>query len=643
MKNNSLGFRLLASSFWAVFITGILCGVVSWQIVSHRVSAQAAQEATRQSETALSEIAAIDQLSRAQVESAMRLLQDLGKSRGLPELKGTATVSGKTVPDLHLGSSSQVLNFEMVDHVKALAGGTATLFAFDGTNFTRVTTNVLKPDGSRAVGTILDPRGKAYAALMQGQSFTGVVDILGSPYTTSYAPMLDSNGRMVGAWYTGYRLDSIASLGKSIRQTRILDHGFVALLKPSGAVVFQGGQLTDDALGNLRAQHDGWMLQESTYPGWGYIVLTAYPASDVFHRLLLSSSYMAIAVLLLLGLSFLMIHVLLNRQVIRPVQDLTHRLEHANLNTLLETGRQDEIGVLAESFNRFVLRLRQTLLRVQDSSEATNEKSEEIRQISHRAAESMSSQSRAAEEASGSVNALVYNINSSSRQSDEASAQTRLAADAARRGGEEAATVAKLIQGLSEDTQQSASRVSTLTERTRQIGSIVGVIEEIAAGTNLLALNASIEAARAGEHGRGFAVVAGEVRRLAERTAQATQQVASLVSGIGEETGMASQGILDACRHAGESAEAVQALRSTFERIAALVIDVERQMEQIAGSAHDQSATAESVSDNIQRMAQNARESARGAEQIVHATNELESTAHRLAELVHEFNLHEIQ
>jgi hypothetical protein len=72
------------------------------------------------------------------------------------------------------------------------------------------------------VGTVLDPKGKAFAALSQGRSFTGVVEILGSPYTTSYVPMLDIGGKLVGAWYTDYRLDSISELGKSIEDATLL-------------------------------------------------------------------------------------------------------------------------------------------------------------------------------------------------------------------------------------------------------------------------------------------------------------------------------------------------------------------------------------------------------------------------------------
>jgi methyl-accepting chemotaxis protein len=634
--------RLITSSLLVVAITGLLFGVVAWNLVSSQVHRQAAQEAARQSDEAIGQLTNIDQLTRAQVESAMRTLEDQSRLKGAPSLRGAASVAGKTLPNLHLGNESQVLNFSMVDHVKELSGGTATLFVWDGSNFTRVSTNVLKPDGSRAVGTALDPHGKAYAALAQGRPFNGVVEILGAPYTTSYVPMLDGAGRLAGAWYTGFRLDSIATLGKSIAGASILDHGFVALLKPSGDAIFHGQKVSDSELEKLRKSSDGWVMQEQSYPAWGYTVLAAYPESDVTHRLLKSFGMMTAGMLILVGLIVLMQFFLLERQVMAPVRSLTGRLNNADLNTLLEPERNDEIGDLATGFNQFVLKLRQLLLEVRDGSTATTAKSGEIRGISHSAVTRMAEQRHSAQEAAEAVTQLSQNIADTSSHTDDASEHARAADEAARQGGEQVSTAVQMIEGLSQDTQLSASRVATLTERTKQIGSIVGVIEEIAAGTNLLALNASIEAARAGEHGRGFAVVAGEVRRLAERTAQATQQVSSLISGIEEETGLASSGILKACEDAARSAEAVSGLSSTFGNIASLIAEVEQRMTQIAQAARQETAAAHAVSETMHAVAGSANDSVTGAEQVVAATEDLQQTADSLQGLVQQFQLREI-
>jgi methyl-accepting chemotaxis protein len=178
-----------------------------------------------------------------------------------------------------------------------------------------------------------------------------------------------------------------------------------------------------------------------------------------------------------------------------------------------------------------------------------------------------------------------------------------------------------------------------LSESARQIGSIVGVIDEIAAGTNLLALNASIEAARAGEHGRGFAVVAGEVRRLAERTAQATKQVSALVGGIASATEETANGINSACLHAAQGAETVASLNKTFDRIVEMVVEVDGRVEKISEAADHEASAATAVSDTMYQVASSARESASGAERVVAASGELLGTARSLEGMVEQFQL----
>lgn len=642
MLDRSLAMRLTLSMLEAAGVLALVFGTVAWMVVAGRTRAAAEREAALQSDNLLRRIASIDELTSQQVQSGMRVLQAEGSRPGAPALRGTAEVAGKSVPALYLGSEPQTANFAVVDRVKALAGGTATLFVWDGANFTRVSTNVMKPNGQRAVGTTLDPAGKAFAALAAGREFRGVVDILGVPYTTDYKPITGSDGKLIGAWYTGYRLDSISSLGEALRDARVLDHGFVALLKPSGAVVGQSRTVTPETVARVRSHDSSWMVSEFTYPGWNYVVLTAYPKSDVTRRFLSAFFLMGAATGMLVALLAALQFVLIRRQALGPVLRLAQRMRQADLNTLLEVERMDEIGTLGESFNQFVLRLRQTLLQVRDGSIASTAKSGEIRSISTDTVSHMTRQSERAQEVSAAVTTLSANIESTANHTGEASERARAAAEAARQGRELVAHTTGKMEQLTTQTQASAGRISTLTSRAQKIGSIVGVIEEIAAGTNLLALNASIEAARAGEHGRGFAVVAGEVRRLAERTASATQQVSELVRGIEEETGLVAADIENACARANEGAEAVFSLSSRFDEIARLASEVDREMGRLAESAMAEAASANQVSLTMHDVAQSAQDSAHGAQQVVAASGELEQIASALEGAVHLFQIVEI-
>jgi methyl-accepting chemotaxis protein len=643
MKQTSLGTRLAVYTLLVVAIACALCVAFALRIATNWIGETATRAASAQSTQTLDRLETIDQLARAQVESAMRVLLDQSQSQGASSLHGTTLVAGKPVPDLHLGNESQALNYTMVDHVKELAGGTATLFAWDGANFIRVTTNVLKPDGSRAIGTVLDPKGKAFAALTQGQPFEGVVDILGAPYITRYVPMRDGEGKLAGAWYTGYRLDSIAALGKDIEAATLLDHGFMALLRPSGAALYHGRQVSEAQLEKLRHNPDGWALHEETFPSWGYTVLAAYPKADVLRLEVKILSLPGAGTVLMVCIIIVTQLILLKRHVLRPVVELTGHLATANLNTLLDERRTDEIGALAASFNQYVLRLRQALLEVRDGSSATTSKSDQIQHISQDVVARMVQQSRWSGDAAEAVVQLSRDIASISEHAGDASQQARAAAIAAREGGELVISAVQHIDALSKDTKQSVARITTLNEHAKHIGSIVGVIEEIAAGTNLLALNASIEAARAGVHGRGFAVVAGEVRRLAERTAAATKQISTLVAGIASETQLTASGIDSAHHRAAEGAATVASLNRTFECIVEMVVAVDQRVDKIAHAAHHETAAAKAVSDTIHQVASSAKETETGAEQVMAATGELLGTSRKLQGMVEEFHLVNLQ
>ncbi|WP_448191619.1 Cache 3/Cache 2 fusion domain-containing protein [Azospirillum sp. sgz301742] len=138
------------------------------------------------------------------VQAAMQLLKSKAATLGAPSLKGEDPVAGKAVPALYFGETKMNNNFSLVDDVQKEKGGTATIFVKSGEEFVRVATNVKKDDGSRAIGTVLDPKGKAIAALAKGESFYGVVDILGKPYTTGYEPIRDSRNNIIGVYYVGY-------------------------------------------------------------------------------------------------------------------------------------------------------------------------------------------------------------------------------------------------------------------------------------------------------------------------------------------------------------------------------------------------------------------------------------------------------
>jgi Cache 3/Cache 2 fusion domain len=142
------------------------------------------------------------------VANSMASLKAMAAKLGAPKVEGKEAVGGKDAPTLYFGSTKINNNFDVVDAVSKEDGKgmTATFFVKNGDEYVRVSTSVPKPDGSgRAIGTILDPSGKAIAEIKQGKPFYGEVTILGVPYITGYEPMKDASGNVVGIYYVGYK------------------------------------------------------------------------------------------------------------------------------------------------------------------------------------------------------------------------------------------------------------------------------------------------------------------------------------------------------------------------------------------------------------------------------------------------------
>jgi hypothetical protein len=124
---------------------------------------------------------------------------------GPAKIEGSDTVTDKTVPAVYFGATKMNNNFDLVDEVVKEAGGTATIFVKSGADYVRVATNVKKDDGSRAIGTVLDPNGKAIQSVNKNEAFYGEVTILGKPYITGYEPMHDAANDVIGIYYVGYK------------------------------------------------------------------------------------------------------------------------------------------------------------------------------------------------------------------------------------------------------------------------------------------------------------------------------------------------------------------------------------------------------------------------------------------------------
>ena len=186
--------------------------------------------------------------------------------------------------------------------------------------------------------------------------------------------------------------------------------------------------------------------------------------------------------------------------------------------------------------------------------------------------------------------------------------------------------------GSVRDSSEGVSAaIRELAAKSEQIGAIVATITGIAEQTNLLALNAAIEAARAGEQGRGFAVVAEEVRKLAEESQHAAQEISGLIGSIQDETTKAVSVVEDGARKTADGASVVEQTREAFLQIGTAVDDMAARVEQIAATAQQITASAASMQANIGEVASVAEQSSATTEQVSASTEETSASTEQIA------------
>ena len=371
-----------------------------------------------------------------------------------------------------------------------------------------------------------------------------------------------------------------------------------------------------------------------------------------------------VCVLLLLAFSYKLINSI--RGALNIMVHVCDKLSSGNFIVRTEPSqRKDELGDVHRALYDMTLKIGDLLKEVSKTTEQMAAASQQLNSSSMESANAATSVAQSVADAASvvvqqqtavtngtdSVASISQSVKSISQETEEISQEADQAAKKAEAGNLVVEKSVNQIHSVEEKVRTTARLVDELGARSQEIGAIVDTISDLAGQTNLLALNAAIEAARAGEQGRGFAVVAEEVRKLAEQSATAAQQIADLIGRIQDDTSKAVAS-MDSDRQAVvQGAESVEGLRQVFEEINGLVIDVAGKIESMSDSIQhvaDQSSEitnhmeqidtgAAKVADNMQSISAATEEQSASAQEIASASDSLARQAQDVQENLQKF------
>ncbi len=373
----------------------------------------------------------------------------------------------------------------------------------------------------------------------------------------------------------------------------------------------------------------------ATFRPWSWVIGTGVYTDDVgaafVSRLIKDLAISSVIMLIIIGLGVVMARSVL-RQIGGEPADALLIMDRAAAGDLTVDVRSAAPGSLLHGLSRMLGSLRQTIGEIasgtqtlKDTAENISDASTQVAQAANRQADSTSSMAAAIEQMTVSVN----HISDSASDTEESSAAAAKMADS---GERQVGTAAEEMQHMAETVSAAADRIRSLEARTNEISTIAGVIREIAAQTNLLALNAAIEAARAGEQGRGFAVVADEVRKLAERTSLATEEIGSMIEAIQSDTssavGTMDQALPQVQRGVGLAREAAQTLRNIRDG----ANNTLTRIRDVAMATREQSAASTAIAQQVETIAQMVEETSAAMQQTAGSAQSLERLAQDLGQ-----------
>lgn len=533
----------------------------------------------------------------ARQETSLRVLVDKfadrfdGVEMGLNAEGVVDTVTWDALPEIE--------GHDLIDAVGRISGETATLFAWDPAegDFIRRTTNIIKPDGARAVGTWLGKQNPVHAAMLRKETFHGEAVILGKPYYTVYQPIISPAGDVLGIFYVGVDrsvVDAVTAerwrLGLMLASLAVvLGVGAVLLLLSFGLRPLRqvSARLTAMAEGELETSvpHAGRPdeLGSAARAVEGFRTQLQQAREDESAAEILRAEQHRVVAALKTGLERL------------ARRDLTARIEGAPFPPEYEALRSDfDAGVAS----------------LAEAMEKANTMAEGVRMAASQIGSTSDDLAQRVETQAGTLVQSATALNSLTETGSEIAADVQTA-------DELAMNSRRLANESGEVVRSAIDAIARIENASEQINQIITAIDDIAFQTNLLALNAGVEASRAGPAGKGFAVVALEVRNLAQTAAASAQEIKTLIQSSNDEVQKGS----DLVQKTGASLRQVQ---EQVESLGELITNV-------SGAVRRQTTGLTEINEGVQQLQNTTQHNAAVVEELNAAGQGLNNEAGHLS------------
>lgn len=476
-------------------------------------------------------------------------------------------------------------NFGVVDEIKKNTGTFVTLFLED----TRVSTNVLKEDGSRAIGTKASPE-VIETVLNKGQEFTGEAKVVNMDCLTKYVPLKDAGGKVIGMFFVGVDQKYISNIVNPF----IVRIGIIMAVIIAVSVAL----ITIIVLGIVKNLKKVMLALDGVSHGDLTMQEVNVRSKDEINSLAQSTNTM-----------------------LRDLRSMLHKINEASM----------QVSASAEQMSA--------------SAEQNTQAVEQIAASSVQAADGSRRQLESINQASGIVNDISTGLKNVALNSKDMYRQSEYTVNVTGDGLEILQTLTAQMKDINNAVQEIAETINNLELRSNEIGSIVQLITDISEQTNLLALNASIEAARAGEHGRGFSVVAQEIRNLAEQTKESASRISTTVHDIQLDTERAAESmdkgtakVSQGMAAANKVNEAFSLIRTAMDQVMDKVKSVAADVEHMGKGSDETVKEMDLIKTIADESVTSSQQNAAMSQEQLGATEEMAASSQSLANLAEELN-----